>query len=248
MITLGIDLSSQRKDTAACLIEWTTAGAAQISEPTTCCDDSKLHELIRQAKVVGIDAPLGWPSVFSAAVLNWTAEHWTDDEPLRKSLRFRSTDLEVNRITHLWPLSVSTDRIALPAMRAMALLKHFRVTDKSGAGRFYEVYPVGSLKCWGLRHNGYKRGSDEAEGRRLEMLASLRQKLPTLTIPDAYAETDHALDALVASLTARSAALGRTRLPAETQRKNARVEGWIHLPNDESIAACTQIETKGARG
>jgi len=42
-------------------------------------------------------------------------------------------------------LSVSTDRIALPAMRAMALLHRHGEADKSGDGKFFQVYPAGSL-------------------------------------------------------------------------------------------------------
>jgi len=52
-------------------------------------------------------------------------------ESARNSLQFRETDSEVRRRIGRWPLSVSTDRIALPAMRAMALLHRHGVTDKS---------------------------------------------------------------------------------------------------------------------
>jgi predicted nuclease with RNAse H fold len=238
MITLGIDLSSQPKDTAACQIAWNANGSAKVSEPFTSCDDAKLDELIQQSQVIGIDAPLGWPQGFVEAVNQWDHAEWNTD--LRDELRFRQTDRFVtqffkNRKFHLSPLSVSTDRIALPAMRAMALLKRHGVTDKSGDGRFYEVYPAGSLAMWGLRHKGYKGDKEDARKHRIEMLSDLRQKLPTIPIPDDYAETDHALDALIASLTTRLAALDRTRMPDDAQQLAARVEGWIHLPDAEGF-------------
>jgi predicted nuclease with RNAse H fold len=233
MITLGIDLSSQPKDTAACQIAWNDNGSAQISAPLTSCDDDKLDQLIQQSQVIGIDAPLGWPQGFVGAVSQWDHAEW--NTVLRDELRFRETDRFVaqffkNGKFHLSPLSVSTDRIALPAMRAMALLKRHNVTNKSGDGRFYEVYPAGSLAMWGLRHKGYKGDKEDARKHRIEMLSDLRQKLPTITIPDDYAEADHALDALVASLTARLAAWKKTLIPDSTQQVPARIEGWIHLP------------------
>jgi len=55
--------------------------------------------------------------------------------------------------------------------------------------------------------------------------------MPWLVVSDEYAETDHALDALVASLTARAAVQGRTLRPEIGQVDLARREGWIHLPS-----------------
>jgi hypothetical protein len=43
--------------------------------------------------------------------------------------------------------------------------------------------------------------------------------------------SDHALDAVLAALTARAAALGRVTSPAEQDRAAAAVEGWIALPS-----------------
>ncbi len=239
MITLGIDLSSQPKGTAACQITWPSKGPAQVSEPFVSCDDLRLDELIQQSQVIGIDAPLGWPQAFTAAVRGWEYDQWTNE--LRDELRFRETDRAVSRFftsldVTLSPLSVSTDRISLPAMRAMALLKRHRVTDKSGDGRFYEVYPAGSLKCWGLLRKGYKGGKADALKHRQELLANLRQKLPVITISDDYAKSDHAFDALIAAFTARAAAVGRTRGPDHPQQGAASVEGWIHLPEARGIS------------
>ncbi len=229
MITLGIDLSSQPKDTAACLVEWHADGRITAREPIPACTDATIDQLIAQADAIGIDAPLGWPAAFTAAVGHWTATTW--DNTFRDTVRLRLTDTQVHRITRLVPLSVSTDRIALPAMRAMALLARHGVTDRSGGdGKFFEVYPAGSLHQWSLASRRYK-GPGNLQARR-DLLAALRKLLPALSLdPSVFIATDHAFDALIASLTTRCAATGRTIAPDKNQRTVARSEGWIHLPS-----------------
>ena len=230
MITLGIDLSSQPKDTAACLVDWHDDGRIVVNAAVQQCDDDALDCLVRRADAVGIDAPLGWPEAFVSAVGGWTAITW-DDREFQKSLRLRLTDIEVHARTKLTPLSVSTDRIGLPAMRAMALLARHGATDRSGGdGRFFEVYPAGSLKQWGLRCRGYKGTDKPAVATRRTLLAELRRTMPALEVDDSFAQSDHAFDALIASLTTRTAVTGKSLLPSPTQRAIARREGWIHLP------------------
>lgn len=231
MITLGIDLSSAKEGTAACVIEWkktrAVAGRAEMG-----CDDSTLNDLIKRTgaeAVIGIDAPFGWPQAFVEAVAGWRGTEWSPDE--RKRMQFRVTDLYVQEKLKIWPLSVSTDRIALPAMRAMALLQRHGVTDRSGGLKFFEVYPAASLKSWGLRCRGYKLINDECGLVRREILLGLRKQMPWLQVGDEYAENSDALDALVASLTARAAAQEFSDKPNRNQVKAARIEGWIHLPS-----------------
>ncbi len=231
MLTLGIDLSSQPKDTAACLIEWHDDGRAVVRDTKSSCDDDTLDALILKADAIGIDAPLGWPDAFVKAVGGWTDTKW--DTALRDCLRLRLTDIEVRKNTKLTPLSVSTDRIALPAMRAMALLARHGVADRSGGdGKFFEVYPAGSLKQWGLKHSGYK-GAENLPARR-DLLTSLRKEWPDLRADDSFADSDHALDALVASLSAHEAAVGKSLRPSADQLATACREGWIHLPETGS--------------
>ncbi len=231
MLTLGIDLASMPKDTAACLVRW-EHGRATVEAPRLGCTDADLDALIREADVNGIDAPFGWPDAFRAAVANWTATTWTEDAPLRESLRLRLTDRRIHEQLKLMPLSASTDRIALPAMRAMALLRRHDVTDRGGDGRFFEVYPAGSLKVWKLPHRGYKGSGKPERTCRTATLRRLRAALPWLEIPAACATTDHALDALLAALTARCCAAKRSTRPVATERAIAALEGWIHLPTD----------------
>lgn len=228
MITLGIDLSSQRQATAACLIDWTTDTPA-IEAPALSCSDADLDALIAKADVVGIDAPFGWPAAFVEAVAGWQFTEWNTQ--LRDRLRFRVTDCIVRERQKRWPLSVSTDTIALPAMRAMALLARHGVSNRSGNGRFFEVYPAASLHAWGISNRGYKEAKKEAclEARRA-ILNELRGKLSLLYSPEEYARDADALDSLIASLTARSAAQGGCYPPPPDQLATISREGWIYVP------------------
>jgi predicted nuclease with RNAse H fold len=227
MVILGIDLSSQPRDTAACLLDC-RSGKVVAEPPQVGCADERLDALIARADGVGIDAPFGWPKAFAEVVAGWVSPTW--DNPLRDRLRFRLTDVEVTRYTGLRPLSVSTDKISLPAMRAMALLHRHGVIDKSGDGRFFEVYPAASLLGWKLRHQGYKGGEADRVEIRRTMLKHLCALFPDLSAPDDYADSDHAFDALIAALTAQAAMEGNTRGPNPDQMAVARIEGWIHLP------------------
>lgn len=229
MITLGIDLSSSREGTAACLIEWKRCGVV-VHKPELRCNDDQLDKLIHRADVVGIDAPFGWPKAFVEAVAGWNDLYWSPEN--RKRLQFRSTDLFVRETLGIWPLSVSTDRIALPAMRANALLTRHKVQDRSGDGRFYEVYPAATLKTWGLPYRGYKLLDPNCRKVRLKILRTLGAMLPFLGIPNEYASTSDALDALTASLTARLAFEKRT---VEPQRDHVISEGWIHFPRNGEL-------------
>lgn len=225
MVTLGIDLSSQPERTAACLIEW-GHDRAVARAPVQPCDDEQLSALITNATVVGIDAPFGWPADFVAAVADWPHEEWSVS--LRDRMRFRRTDRMIRERLGMDPLSVSTDRIALPAMRAMSLLRRFGVRDRSGDGRFFEVYPAAALVAWGLNRRGYKVA--ESVKARQSLLLSIRERLPWLSVSEAYAENSDTLDAFLASLSARICAQGRTLTPSPADLPRAKTEGWIHIP------------------
>jgi predicted nuclease with RNAse H fold len=238
MITLGIDLSSQPKNTAACRINWAKDGSAQVEAPSLECGDAKLDELIGDSEVIGIDAPFGWPLAFRAAVAGWTDDAWSDRFAFQESLRLRTTDRVARDKLNSYgikqtPLSVSTDRIAMPAMRAMALLKRHGVTDKSGDGRFFEVYPAGTLACWKLPCRGYKNGLG-AEDQRGIILAGIQRSFPRMYIPEVYISNNHALDALIAAISAKMAKDGDTAEPNQSELESARAEGWIHLPKSHS--------------
>lgn len=229
MVTLGIDLSSQPVNTAASVIEWTNERAVARA-PRLHCSDEELSQLIDSAEAIGIDAPFGWPIEFVAAVNDWPHDTWSQER--RDRLRFRETDRFIRATQSVWPLSVSTDTIALPAMRAMTLLKRHGVSDRSGDGRFFEVYPAASLRAWTITSRGYKEAKKpECAEARQRILAALRTAMPWLVAPDDYSKDADALDSLIAALTARSAWQGRTMLPDPAQKSMAQREGWIHIPS-----------------
>lgn len=159
----------------------------------------------------------------------------------RRKLRLRATDERVYKVTRITPLSVSCDALAIPATRCALLLDRLGVRDRSGDGRVQEVYPAAALHAWGLRCKGYK---GRANGAVLaDLFASVRERTPWLAIAPEHAEecatSDHAFDALVASLVARAAALGLTLRPTADELPAARIEGWIALPLAESLSALT---------
>lgn len=236
MLTLGIDLASAAANTAYCTLEW-DSDRATVAELATGASDATLLAAHRCADAIGIDCPFGWPEAFRRLVAGQPPDApWSTDR--RDELRYRLTDHHVRRTVGRWPLSVSSDLIAVPAMRCQLLLHAMGVTDRSGDGRVWEVYPAASLRIWGFRPIGYKRRAGRAVLKKLA--ASLRYRISWLRLPDPshaalLAECDDALDALVASLTAAAAKLGLTERPDSEAREIAAREGWIALPIPGSL-------------
>lgn len=247
--TLGIDLASQPATTAACEIDWTDE-TATVACLEVGVDDARALALIERADACGIDAPFGWPLPFVDMVRRHhealgAGDEWTTDR--RDALRFRRTDHLVRERLGRWPLSVSSDLIAIVAMRCVGLLDRAGVVDRSGDGRVVEVYPALALACWGFGSRGYK------SARNRDALADLAKKLfdacPWLKLADGFRErcarSDHAFDALVASLVARAAALGLTDRPGAEDLAAARAEGWIAVPHSDAVAL---LPHRGRRG
>jgi predicted nuclease with RNAse H fold len=231
MRTLGIDLASADERTAGCLVEW-GPNAGLVEALVQPLDDATIGELGRDVDVVAIDAPFGWPTAFVDAVTMhagggaWSAASTMD-------LRFRATDLHVQRVTGLWPLSVSSERIGVVAFRASRLLSTLRPADraKDGSNGVLEVYPAAALARWRLPHRGYKRPGNVAERSAIldGLLRLVRLDLAAGVADDLVLSSDR-LDALVSAIVARAYLLGETDPIPETERAVARVEGWIHLP------------------
>jgi predicted nuclease with RNAse H fold len=241
--TLGIDLAAQPSNTSACAIDW-GAGRPAVSDLRAGLDDRALLDAIAEADKVGIDAPFGWPDEFVEAV---SAHHnragWPgagrDQDVYRFYLSFRATDRRMIEQGARRPLSVSTDLIGVVAMRCANLLDRLAAAgqpvDRSGAGKVIEAYPAPALSAWGISSTGYKSRAGAA--RLPELLSHLEEGLGSLELTAGQrraAESDHnCLDALVASLVARAAALGLTQPPeSDEERDRAVREGWIHVPTN----------------
>jgi hypothetical protein len=246
--TAGIDLASQAAGTAACTIEWPEGGRpgarARVTSLRLGVDDRAATGLILGADKVGLDVPLGWPIAFVEAVSAHTRDgswppgylHATDTA----SLRYRRTDLWLWReLGTSPPLSVSTDRLALPAMRAAALLS--RLPDRlprDNSGVIVEAYPAAALRRWGFVSRQYKR-KQHRDARRLLVAAFVDRTKAWLAFEEGQAErcveSDDVFDAIITALIARAAALGLVEpVPAE-ERSAAGREGWIAVPRPGSL-------------
>ena len=238
MITTGVDLAAQPARTAVAVVAWGADGA----ELTTLRLDNTDADVVRLAKgsaQVGIDCAFGWPDEFVAYV----SAHTRGEAPHpglrgiagRRRLAYRETDRVIQSRTGRLPLSVSTDRLGLTAMRCADLLAAFAETgddvDRSGAtGRLVEVYPAAALRTWRVDVTGYK--TDAAA--RLTATANLLTAAPWLALSPAHRAlmeaSDDAFDAVVAALIARAHALRTTHPVPPAHAARARREGWIALP------------------
>jgi len=108
--------------------------------------------------VTAIDAPLGWPAAFVRSVAAYGLGGPFPDPG--EDLWLRATDRVVWAAVGRRPLSVSSDRIAYPAVRAARLLSRLgpdRPARRDGSDGIIEVYPAGALAAWGIDPGRYKR-------------------------------------------------------------------------------------------
>ena len=150
MITGGTDLASQPSRTATCIIEWRSQVAA-VEEIFPSLNDGELRHHVGSVDKLGIDIPLGWPIAFVKALEqhskdgSWPASY---NHEGNRDYRLRRTDRWVHETLGFpSPLSVSTNFISIPAMRAAAVLS--RLPDRvalDGTGVVVEAYPAAALR------------------------------------------------------------------------------------------------------
>ncbi len=240
VITAGVDLATEPERTALAVLEWTGSGAT-LTSLSLGVDDEQIVDVALSVAALGIDCPLGWPDSFLDFVQQHHTGHVVAPQGVagmdwRRLLAYRATDRATRALTGLTPLSVAADRIGLTAMRAAGLLARLaatgQVVDRAGTGVVMEVYPAASLKLWGLAYRGYKGNANLAA--RVALVEGLLAAAPWLQVgsyADLCASSDDALDAVVAALTARAAALALVTRPAtDGERDQAAREGWILLP------------------
>lgn len=236
----GIDLAADPARTAVALVsDDPSTGRVHVESVRLGADDDVLLDLVARSTRTGVDVPLGWPKPYVdllQAHANGAVAPPPDSGPdWRRTMAMRRTDLAVRARLGLVPLSVSTDRIAHPALRWAAL--EARLTGlgmdcrRDGAGAVCEVYPAAALRAWGLPHRGYKREAAEA---REHLVAALGERLPWFDWNGhdaACIASDDVLDAVLAAVVARESSGGRTERPAVQERDFALQEGWIHVPS-----------------
>jgi predicted nuclease with RNAse H fold len=243
MITAGVDLASQPAHTAACLIEWSDQ-LANVGSLSVGIDDDAILRLIRTADKLGIDVPLGWPIAFADAVGrhsldgSWPLGYSHSDST---SFRLRRTDLWLWQTLRMsQPLSVAADRIALPAMRAAALLSRLAQRPPlDGTGAVVEVYPAAALRRWDLPSRQYKR-KENTDNRRdlVERFIVRTAGWLRMSTSDIFLciQSDDAFDAVIAALVARAVSVGEVEPMPQEDRGVALREGWIAVPYAGSLS------------
>jgi predicted nuclease with RNAse H fold len=237
VITAGVDLAAEPKGTALAVIDWGRERAT-LTELHLKVGDQQIVDTAKSVDKLGIDCALGWPDEFVAFV---NAHSMIDRDSVaidggmdwRRTLAYRETDRHVRSITGRWPLSVSTDRLGLTAMRSAGLVGRLQAVgidvDRAGSGRIVEVYPGAALRVWSLWAPGYRTDAEV----RAALVATISRSAPWLDLRDhaaAMIKSADCLDAVLAALVARSAATGLASNPPQTLVARAKREGWIALP------------------
>ena len=242
--TAGVDLAAEPRGTALAVIEWSES-AARIVQLELGAPDEPIVAAALSVDKIGIDCALGWPQEFvefmaSHANVAETSTPVDGGMEWRRRLAYRETDRNVREQTGRWPLSVSTDRLGLTAMRCAGLLSRMNSAgldvDRSGSGTMVEVYPGASLRQWGFDTTGYRVSLDA----RPRLVALLRERAAWLEIggfAELMMKSADALDAVVAALAARASAVGICPPPPPEHALLARTEGWIALPPVGSLTA-----------
>ena len=255
--TLGIDLAAQPERTAICSVTWDGGRAfATIERRTT---DDRLVELMAVPwDKIGIDCPLGWPEPFIDAITAhrngkpWPGRNVNPDE-YREHAKYRLTDEVLHARDGRWPLSVSTDRIGVVALRCALLLDRYSGKRKDlrrdGTGVIAEVYPAAAIRRWlPGAHGNYKRTDTRAA--LLALVDAVASAVPIYFADGSreLCETSHdAFDALLCALVARAVTLRQTRRPRSAKQiRRAPTEGWIHVPKKSCTLAGLPVDMAGA--
>ena len=92
MLTLGVDLSTEAKRTAACLVRWPPGEAGTVVEPMHPASDGDIVSLAAGAAATGIDAPFGWPRLWAKAVSRHVPGSQFEADGTPGALTRRATD------------------------------------------------------------------------------------------------------------------------------------------------------------
>lgn len=235
MLTAGVDLAARPAGTGLAAVRW-RSGRSKVETLVVGADDDAVVDIALIADRTGVDVPLGWPEDFVAMLQQHRdgdqaqfvyADAWT-------RLAYRETDAFVRERFGVRPLSVSTDRLGLTALRASAIQARLRdagvPVDRAGDGMTIEVYPAVALRQWGLANGSYKGANRHALP---ALVDRLQERAPWLELGSSEGlcrSSDDAFDALVAALVARARALDLWHRPTDTQARRAKREGWIVVP------------------
>jgi len=237
MLIAGLDLAAEPKGTALAVLDWSRSRVKLLSLEQN-VQDQRIIDAASTLDKLGIDCALGWPVDFVDFLKRYSSESlagevFEGDIDWRRRLAHRETDREVHRVTGRWPLSVSTDRLGMTALRCAGLLSKLQASgtpiDRSGGGLVVEIYPAASMRIWGLQIAGY-RNSESIRSRLINNLKEAAPWLELLGFEVQLVESCDAFDSVIAALAAGSAASGKSSRPPASKLAQAKVEGWVALP------------------
>lgn len=253
---IGIDCSTDQRKVGLAWGDYSTAGpergavtlvAAQRG-PAAANDDewddvvAKIAQCAREREAVllAMDAPLGWPDSMGSALVGHTA-----GKPLSTTadcMFQRETDRK-ERLGKK-PLEVGANLIARTAHSALRHLGQIRESfgsavplawdpERVEGAQVIEVYPAATLLAHGLSDKGYKGSKAKHRKKREGLTARLEKndRLGGITgdVRVQMEETDHALDAVVCCLAAADFLRGDAISPTRDQMPLAKKEGWIWI-------------------
>ena len=192
----------------------------------------------RQAVLLAMDAPLGWPDSMGAALVGHTA-----GMPLTASAdRMFQRETDGKERLGKKPLEVGANLIARTAHSALRHLGQIRESlgsavplawdpERVEGVQVIEVYPAATLLAHGLSDEGYKGSKPNHRMERKGLAEDLAKNDRLLGIAGVVRgemeKTDHALDAVVCCLAAADFLRGDAAPPKPDQVPLAKKEGWI---------------------
>lgn len=253
-VTWGLDVSTNKKKTAAVALDWSTPGVARLSKVVWPLQSEEIADLIRehQPSTWAVDVPFGWPDKFVGLMCRRhngplppsdippreDRESWrTREVAQRVTDRFLTDDERIQ----VRPLPASFQ--LLGATAAMWTLVEAELAaggvaiDRAGLdGLVCETYPAAALSAWGL-------------DRKKQTWPQLRSNFPFLRENGTDTKTlgsDDVCDAVVCALVARARDLQLTIGPSPADLPLARREGWIHVSCDDRCRLPTPMpDTSG---
>ncbi len=244
---IGIDCAVAHENTGLCLCRYED-GLIHVLEGVSGAELSPAEHVARWCTenpplVLGLDAPLGWPSALGDCLKSHAAG---GSLPIAANSLFRRyTDDFTAAAAGKRPMDVAADRIARTAKAALDLLDDLR--SRTGRalplgwhpGRIpgdavLETYPAAWLKVNGLRFQGYKKKEQRKE--REEILAALGSRIILECHDSPFIDDADILDALLCTLVSADYLESNVYPVPPEKAETARREGWIWLPEKAVLA------------
>ncbi len=246
MVVLGIDCAVQPGRVGLALGRW-EGGWIRVEAVALGSDSHPPAEIAREwlaeereAPLVALDAPLGWPRPLGERLARHRAGEALGGDA--EGLFNRATDRFISRWLQKRPLDVGADRIARTAYAALALVATLRAESgwslplcwhpaeipevRSRRGGLIEVYPAATLKAHGISATGYKGGKVEGRAARERVAAEVAARLRGHPdIPRLETRSD-GLDAVLCLLAAQDFLRGEAMSPPSGEA-GLEQEGWI---------------------